>query len=197
MRLALIPVLLAFAATSACQTTTSDTNTKTSATTEKSTRAPELAALDAFAGKWTGTATVTEITGKMAETMPPVTDPSMKSSPTGSTAAWTLNGAFLKTEGWHEEGPGNKVHMTEYMTWDSDAKKYRVWYFSENGENGQGWMVKNGEIWESTYETTKPDGTTSTGKGTATTTGKDTVAWTWTDSGKDGSVKVIGTMKRK
>jgi hypothetical protein len=67
MRLALIPVLLAFAATSACQTTTSDTNTKTSATTEKSTRAPELAALDAFAGKWTGTATVTEITGELAK----------------------------------------------------------------------------------------------------------------------------------
>lgn len=87
--------------------------------------------------------------------------------------------------------------MTEYMTWDPDAKKYRVWYFSENGESGQGWMVKNGEVWESTYETQKTDGTKSTGKGTATTTGKDTMAWTWTDSGKSGSMKVIGTMKRK
>jgi hypothetical protein len=169
--------------------------------------APELARLERLVGTWTGTGQMVD--WDMPKDMPKALKDKMpvgaegekpEEYAGGGTYEWTLDGMFLKGEGWHEMGPDQKAHYAEYWTWDPTAKKYRTWYFSDFGEHGSGWATMSEDGKTMTFTGTSYDayGNKETGSGTMTFPDDDTYEWTWTGSSRVmGEMEMKGTAKRK
>lgn len=151
--------------------------------------APEMAKLARFLGTWTGTA---EMVSPSPEEMP---EPYAGEGKT----EWTLDGMFLKSEGWHEMGEGQRANYVEYWTWDPKAKKYRTCYFSDWGESGQGWawFGPDGETMHFKGTGTDAEGARKRGKGKLVFTSDTSYDWSWKESGPMGKMEFKGTAKRE
>ena len=160
---------------------------------------PQMAKLDAWLGSWTGTA---EMISPSPEEMKKTGMPSenIPSSMKGEQKVEkVLGGMYVREEGWHEMGPGQRDSYVMYTTWDGKAGKYRNWYFGDWGESGAGSMTlsADGKTWMVEADTTDAHGQKSKGKGTMKLVGEDTMEWTWTESGPMGKMEMKGTNKRQ
>jgi hypothetical protein len=166
--------------------------------------APQMAELEPFIGSWTGTSEMVtadptamkEMTAMMEKAGHQGEMP--KTCKGANTMEWTLNGMFMKSDGWMEMGPDMKMHMTEYYTWDPTIGKYRYWMFSDFGEVGQGTMTMEptGKTFRMSGDCMQADGTKCTSTGTMTFTDANTMQWTWTADGKSGKMEFRGTSKK-
>lgn len=152
---------------------------------------PEMARLKCMLGTWTGTA-------EIISPAPEGGDEAQTAFKGQSTSEWALGGMYLKSEGWHEMGGGQKMHYVEYVTWDAEAGKYHGWYFSNWGEAGESWMTvsDDGKTWSYYGKSKDAEGNPTKGKGTVTFIDEDTMEWTWTEKGSEGEMHLKGTSKR-
>ena len=162
--------------------------------------AAEMAKLARFVGEWPGTGEmVSPSPEEMKKYMPEDAPEPPSSFDVASTYEMTLDGQFLKSESWHDMGEGQRMTFVEYWAWDAKAGKYRTWYFSDWGEFGGGWLTsaKDGNNYRMTGNGQDAKGNKTGGSGTMTFTDKDTLEWTWNESGPEGKMEFKGTMKRK
>ena len=156
----------------------------------KPVRPAALDKLNAFAGEWKGTATMT-----MAGL-----DQTLKSTGT-SKSTWECDGWVLVEHGTMETEELGSYEMLGIWTYDPTWKVYRNHWYSSYGEVGEGtarfdektntWKMKG---------TTKSEWGTTHGKGTAKFVTDDKVDWSWTERAMLGLVKVMdmeGTTERK
>lgn len=161
---------------------------------EKPEPAPELRKLERFVGTWSGEA---EMVGSMAEAL-------KREMPAGSelkfagggTWDWTMGGMYLRMDGWHSMGDGQKMNMIEYITWDPKMQRYRSFYFSDWGEIGEGFMKlsDDGDSFTSEARMIDSKGNKSTGTGTMRFVDNNTLEWTWKES---NGLEFKGTSKRQ
>ncbi len=165
---------------------------------EKPTPGPELAKLQRFIGTWTGTAEMIQPSPEEMKKMMPEGAEMPASFAGGYTATWTLGGFFLRQDGWHDSGNGEKANYVELITWDPHAGKYHSWFFSDWGEAGEGWMTcdAEGKTWRIKSCGSSPAGP-STGEGSMTFDDDNTVEWCWSESGARGHMKLKGTSKKQ
>ena len=167
---------------------------------KKPSPAPEMAELERLLGTWTGSAEfVSPSPEEMEKGMPEGSEEMPTSFAGGGKAQWTLGGMFLKSEGWHEMGEGQRANYVEYWTWDSKAQKYRTWSFSDWGESGQGWakFYPDGKTMRFKGTGMDAQGTSTRGEGTLTFTDDNTYEWTYTEHGTWGKMELKGTSKRQ
>lgn len=166
----------------------------------KPTPAPELAKLNPLVGTWVGTAEMIKPTPEeMAKMMPPgSTEPMSNKFNGGGRWEWTMNGLVLKSDGWHEMGPGQRANMVEYMGWDPRTKKYWTYYLDDWGNRGHGTMTLSADGKTFTGDSTGTDGqgNPTKGHGTMTIVDNNTITWTWEERGAMGEMKLKGTSKR-
>ena len=168
-------------------------------TAEKAKPAPELASLQKLVGNWTGEAQLVE---PSPEKMKEMTGQDM-SKPTkgGGKWEWTMNGMLMKGDGWHEMGGGEKATYLEYISWDPTIKKFRSYYFSDSGEQGEGVMTvsEDGKVFKSKYTGVGHDGKAMSGHGTMTFVDDKTIEWEFSQrSGWFGpGMKMKGTSKKQ
>lgn len=157
---------------------------------EKPAPAPEMKKLQRMVGNWTGTAEFVD---------PPTPEMAGQTFAGGGTTDWVMDGHFLKSEGWHEMGPGQRMNMVEYITWDDKANKYRSYWFSDWGEVGEGTMTMSadGNMMTVASDGFGPDGKRKSASGTMKFVNNNTMEWTWTEKGPEGTMKLKGTSKRK
>ena len=159
---------------------------------------PQMAKLEAWLGSWVGTA---EIVSPSPEEMKKMGGgENMPSTMKGEQKAeMVLGGMYLREEGWHEMGPGQRMSYVVYTTWDNKAGKYRCWTFTDWGEVGIGSMTlsADGETWTVEAESTDARGQKSKGKGAMKMVSDGTLDWTWTESGPFGKMEMKGTNKRQ
>lgn len=162
--------------------------------------APELAKLERMIGTWSGTAEIVSPSPEEMKKMMPEGAEEMPSTfAGGNEARWSLDGMFLRQEGWHEMGEGQRATYLEFITWDPKVKKYHNWYFSDWGESGEGWMTADSDGSTFHIKTTGKDanGDSKRGKGSFTFVNDDTMTWEWSETGPKGKMKLKGTSKRK
>jgi len=160
---------------------------------------PELQKLSRFIGNWPGTAewvypSVDELNANLPEGAEKI--PSTYAG--GGSFAWTLDGMFLKGEGWYDMGADQPVKYVEYWSWDAKAKKYRTWSFSDWGECGEGlsWFDPADPNTMHFKGTVGSDGGTRRGEGKMTFTGDQSYDWSYAEHGPDGRMEFKGTSKR-
>jgi len=162
---------------------------------------PEMAKLSRLLGTWTGTAEmVSPSPEEMKAMMPEGAEETPESYASEGKSEWTLDGMFLKNEGWHEMGEGQRMSYVEYWTWDAKAKKYRTYYFSDWGESGQGWawFEPDGETMHFKGTVVDAEGATKRGKGMLTFIDDDTHEWSWKETGGPmGKMEFKGRAKRE
>jgi len=150
---------------------------------------PELAKLEPWVGTWTGSAEFV-----MPEQM------GGEKYAGGGTNSWTMDGMFLKGDGWHEMGEGVRAQYVEYWTWDPKAKKYRSWYFSNQGEFGQGWgnFAADGKTMHSSFKGCDVMGNTMSGEGEMTMVNDRNMEWEFSmKSSNMGKMKMKGTSQKQ
>jgi hypothetical protein len=160
----------------------------------------ELAKLECWVGEWTHTGKIVSPTAdEMAKHMPEDA-PEWDGTFTGATTMkWGLGGMYLVSDGWHEMGEDEKMHLVEYTTWDCKAKKYRSWSFSDWGERGDGWMwlSPDGKTWHFKFVGVGFDGKKSHGHGTMTMLDDSNAEWTFTERDAHGKMVFEGTSTKK
>jgi len=161
---------------------------------KKPTPPPELTKLQCFVGTWTGTAEIdmpapAEAKGEKEKPM------TFKGE---AKYEWALGGMFLKCEGWHEMGEGQKATYISYIGWDAKAKKFYHSYVSDWGEIGEGWMTldADGKTFRAESEGVDAAGQKSSGEGVMKFTDDKTIEWTWTENTPQGKMKLHGTDKK-
>ena len=156
---------------------------------ERPTPPKELQRLERLVGTWDGEARMIMPEGMEAP-------PPMRGQ--GRTS-WALGGMYLRSEGWHEIGKGERSNYVEFMSWDPKKKKYHSWYFSDMGEWGEGWATFSEDGMTLKFESVGagPDGSPSKGKGTMTFIDSNLTEWTWTEKGGMGEMKLEGTSRRR
>jgi len=162
--------------------------------------APEMKKLQRMVGRWTGTAEMIEPTREeMAKQMPEGEQMGDMKFAGGGTTDWVMEGHFLKSEGWHEMGPGQRMNMVEYITWDAGVGKYRSYWFSDWGEVGEGTMTMSADGNTMTFKSEgfNAHGERSKGSGTMKFVNNNTIEWTWTEKGPEGTMKLKGTSRRQ
>ena len=159
---------------------------------------PELQKLSRLIGNWTGTAEwvyppLNEINANLPEGEK---IPSTYGG--GGSYAWTLDGMFLKGEGWYEMGADQPVKYVEYWSWDAKAKKYRTWSFSDWGECGDGlaWFDPADANIMYFKGTVGGEGGKRHGSGKMTFISDDTYDWAYAERGPEGRMEFKGTSKR-
>jgi hypothetical protein len=160
--------------------------------------APELAKLNCFVGTWTGTAEMdvpgpAEAEKGKGDAAKPMTFKG------GGKYEWALDGMFLKCEGWHDMGEGQKATYVSYIGWDAKAKKYCHTYVSDWGEIGEGWMMldADGTTFRAETESVDAKGQKSSGEGVMKFVDDKTIEWTWTESMPGGKMKLHGTDRKQ
>lgn len=167
---------------------------------QKPDAAPEMAKLERLIGTWSDTAEMVEPSPEeMKKQVPEGSEEVPSSFKGGWKSQWVLRGMFLRNEGWHEMGPDQRMNMVEYYTWDPKSKKYRVWFFSDWGEHGEGWMTidPDGKTFRIKAKGADAQGASGRSEGTMTFVDDDTLEWTWAESGAHGKMKFKGTSKRQ
>lgn len=161
---------------------------------------PELQKLSRLVGSWSGTAEfVSPSPEEMKAEMPEGEEMPSSFAGTGNME-WILGGMFLKSEGWHEMGEGERMNYVEYWGWCPKAKKYRTWFFSDWGDSGQGWAWFDAEdenVMRFKGTSFDAKGRKGHGKGMMTFVDDDTHDWTWAESGPMGKMELKGTGKRQ
>jgi hypothetical protein len=167
----------------------------------------EMAKLQPFLGSWIGTAEmVSPSPEEMKKMMPaekkPGAEPAkeMPKSFAGSSKwEWALGGMYLKGEGWHEMGDGQRESGVEYCTWDPKAGKFRMWSFSDWGKYGEGWMTADadGKTFHFKGQELGCAGKPMQYEGKMTIVNPDTIEWTWKMVGSGGGMEMKGTDKRQ
>ncbi len=167
---------------------------------EKPDPAPEMAKLGVLIGTWTDVAEMlSRSPSEMCKEQPEGTESPPSTFKGSYTWASTLDGMFIRCEGWHEMGPGQRMSMVEYYTWDPKAKKYRGRFFSDWGEHGDAWMTldADGKTFRFTGETKNAQGVHGQGSGTMTLVDDRTIEWTWKENGPHGKMEFKGTSRRQ
>lgn len=161
---------------------------------------PELAKLQKFVGTWSGEARLVE---PSPEKMKKKTGEDMSGSFKGG-GKWemTLNGMALKGEGWHEMPGGKRTNYSMLVRWDPTAKKYRVTYVGDNGEQGEGtWKLsEDGKTMREKFDGSDHHGKTSHGKGKVTFVDDKTMEFEWSEHGWcpfSPKMKMAGTSKKQ
>ncbi len=161
--------------------------------------APEMQKLARMVGTWTGVAEmVSPSPEEMKAMMPEGAEELPGSYEGGHTGEWVMDGMFLKNEGWHEMGGGEKATFVEYIGWDPKQKKYRSWYISNWGERGEGWttLSDDGNTLHVKVKSTDAEGKSKSGAGTWTFVDDNNAEWTWSEKGPMGKMKMKGTTSR-
>lgn len=157
---------------------------------EKPKPAPQMQELASWIGSWEGDAELVN-----APEGPSDMPTKFKG---GHKTEWALGGLFLKTEGWHDMGEGNKENFVEYVTWDPKAGKFRSWWFSDWGNVGEGWMEQDedGKTYQFYGKGRDASGGRTSGKGSMTILTNDSNEWTWCEKSSMGKLELKGTNKR-
>ena len=160
-------------------------------------KAAELGKLERFVGNWSGTAEMVSPTAEeMNEMIEGGTVP--KYFKGGGDYKWVLDGRFLMSDGWHEMPNGNRANYISFMTWDSKAKKYRSWYFSDYGKFGDGTMKFTGDnTIKSKASGVGAGGDRMSGEGTMTFDGDNRIDWTWAEGNLFYKMKIKGSSTKQ
>jgi hypothetical protein len=154
----------------------------------------QMAQLDRLIGSWEGTA-------EMVYPEMPERSDTPNSFAGGGKWERTMDGMYLRSEGWHEMGPDVKMKSVEYIAWDAGAGAFRTFWFSDFGEFGTGTMrtSADGSGFTVKAKSTDASGESKNGSGKMTFVDNDTVEWTWAERNWMGSklMEFKGTMKRK
>ena len=86
---------------------------------EPKARSTELQALDRYAGSWEETSLA----------KPALWTPERSTATTTTTRRWILNGQMIENKGAWLPGKNEFLHL---MTYDSNRKEYRQWYFDKD-----------------------------------------------------------------
>ena len=167
--------------------------------TQPPTPAPEMDMLKPLLGTWTGTAELVEPAPKeMAANMPEGSEPPSNTSSGGGTWELALGDMFVKMDGWHETGDGQRMEMVEYLTWDCKAGKFHSWYFAGDGGTGEGWQTptQGGKKFTATTKGRDARGNPTCGSGTWWMVDDNTMQWTWEETGPMGKMKMKGISTR-
>ncbi len=153
--------------------------------------AVELAKLQRMIGNWAGTAEM------IIPGAPPSDEPMTFEGE--NKCEWILGGMFLKSEGWHEMGPDERMSYVEFWKWDPKAGHYRTWYFGDWGDHGSGSakFSSDGKTLHFRAQGTDAGGNRTKGKGTMTFSDDDTMEWTWAETGHQGKMEFKGTSHRQ
>jgi hypothetical protein len=169
----------------------------------------EMAKLQPFVGSWTGTGEMVKPTKeemkKAMEKMPPPKPgaEAPKEMPTKFAGAgkyeWALGGMYLKSEGWHEMGEGQRATEVSYTTWDPKAGKFHMWSVDDWGNRGEGWLTldADGKTFHVKGQMCSLDGKTMSYEGQMTVVNADTMEWTWKMAGPGGGMEYKGLDKRQ
>ncbi|UCC29780.1 MAG: hypothetical protein JSU86_16435 [Phycisphaerales bacterium] len=161
---------------------------------------PEMAKLARFLGTWTGTAEmVSPSPEEMKAETPEGTEEMPESFAGGGKFEWTLGGMFLKGQGWHEMGEGQRMNYVEYWTWYPKAKKYRTSSYTDWGDSMQGWAWFGPDDNTLRFKGTgvNAQGAKSRGSGMLTFTSDTSYEWRWKESGPMGKMEFKGEAKRE
>jgi len=162
--------------------------------------APEMRLLEKFVGSWQENGRIIEPTEeqiraglKEGEEMPPM------SYTGGNVADFTLDGMYLRTDGWSDNPDGTRMTFVEYKMWDRQAKKFRIWWFSSNGMYATGWMTPNadGRTFDIKAQGFEPDGTTKQWTGSLTFSEANKATWIFVERGPQGVMKMEGENERQ
>jgi hypothetical protein len=110
-----------------------------------------------------------------------------------------LGGTALHSIGTFDMGEGQKMTYEEYMWWDAKAGKYRNWSISDWGEVGSGWLTdcKDCDGFCSKAGAIDAQGNKKRFEGCMWFVDKDTMEWSFTESGPMGKMSMKGTSKRQ
>ncbi len=162
--------------------------------------APEMKLLEKFVGTWQENGRIVEPTEEViraslkdGEDMPPMTYGG------GNVADFTLDGMYLRTDGWSDNADGTRMTFVEYKMWDRQAKKFRLWWFSSNGMYATGWMTvsADGRTFEFDAQGFEPDGTKKNWTGSLTFTDANKTTWQFIERGPQGIMKMEGENERQ
>jgi len=162
--------------------------------------APEMKLLEKFVGTWQENGRIAEPTEeeiraslKEGEDMPPMTYGG------GNVADFTLDGMYLRTDGWSDNDDGTRMTFVEYKMWDRQAKKFRLWWFASNGMYATGWMTASpdGRTFEFDAQGFEPNGTKKNWTGSLTFTDANKTTWQFIERGPQGVMKMEGENERQ
>ncbi len=162
--------------------------------------AAELAQLDRFVGRWTGSAEMVYPDKRQwMSQLPPGSAEPKTTFANGETAAWSLGGMHLRRDGWFEMPDGQKQHFVEYVTWDAKERKFRTSMISDWGDWSTGWMTvsedgRRADLTTSGYDAA---GNLKTGIASMNFVDEDTLEWTWSEKGPEGPFTLHGTSRRR
>lgn len=162
--------------------------------------APELAKLERFMGKWTGSADLVFPSREdLKKRLPAGSSEPQTTFANGETAAWSLGGMHLRRDGWFEMPGGQKQHYVEYVTWDAREKKFRTSMVSDWGDFSDGWMTLSADGLSAEMKTSGYDaaGNLTTGHATMRFVDDDTIEWTWSEKGPHGAMTLRGKNRRR
>ena len=161
--------------------------------------APELAELGRLLGSWSGSAElVSPAPEAMMDKVPQHSEGIPTSFQGGGTYEWVLGGMFLRGEGWHEMGRGQRIHYLEYIAWDAKAKEYRSWWFSDSGERGQGRITlsEDGRTLFMRGDALDAHGASKSSERRMTFVANNAIEWTWVRDTPAGKMKLKGKSRR-
>lgn len=153
---------------------------------------PEMQRVAPLVGTWRGEARAVTVPEEMRAMVP--VDVPMRAE---STVRWVLSGTHLLGEGWHEQGPGNRVGYVELVTWDREREAYHQWFFSDKGEASEGWWTPTDDGFRVEQEGTRPDGTEIDGVGSFRFVDADTMTFEWRETTPAGPMELRGTSRRQ
>jgi len=161
-------------------------------------RPAELARLDPLVGSWETRAELVAPTraelearlGSAAQLVPESFGGAWRNE-------WVLGGMFLNSAGWRETGDGERSYYVEYLGWDANLGKYRSWLFNDRGELSEGTLALEPDgSFLVQIEGLRADGSATRGRGSMRFVDADTMEWTWTEEGVDGTLTMRGTNHR-
>lgn len=97
-----------------------------------------------------------------------------------SQNAWDVDGWYLSEHGEYDMGPMGKMKYLQVWTWDSNAKKFRSYWFDSMGGVGHGTAKcdEKTRTWTMSMRGKGPMGSTR-GKGCVKFVDDNTMEWTW------------------
>ena len=161
--------------------------------------APELSKLNRFVGNWSGTADLVKPTAAEMQKMMPAGSPAPTTHFNGAESyQWTMDGFFLKVEGWHDRGNGQRENFSGVCGWNAAGKTYWSGMITNWGGSGHGTMTADadGRTFHFTGEEMDANGRPMKSKGMVRFVDDNTMDWSFSGTGPMGPLEMKGTMKR-
>ncbi len=161
--------------------------------------APELAKLNRFVGNWSGTADMIKPTAEQMQKMMPAGSPPPQTHFNGAESySWTMDGHFMKVEGWHDRGNGQRENFSGVCGWNAAAKTYWSGAITNWGGSGHGTMTvdADGRTFHFSGDDSDAHGNLMKTKGTVRFVDDNTMDWSFQGTGPMGQMEMKGTMKR-